>query len=444
VGALAVVLVVVGVVVGAILRQSGLTSFGRSAAPPALVGKAYTLQGAGSLSCFSAPVWSPDGKRLAVVAAVQAATDSCFLANTMMNISQPDSVGVSQTNGLPPDTFAIAIVDAATGHVTRTVKLPKLSNSALCARDPQCQYASPAWESVGWSPDGRSVAAFFTYTFLYQPTRGSAYTQERGVLIVAPVDGSSAPRLLIGKGRIQPEQNTGHIDLNAIYSAPRFTWNLATGVATPSDIHRSASPFTTPFATGYQLGADGALAVDQQPQAGDVSPWRVGVLLLTNTNAATPLYSYQTSQWLWSADGRFALPNLDTGAYVSIPGVTAQPPANTSGLAGEATVSPPDAAIFASVRAVAALRHSAALARNPDGKLLATYGCGASAGELTIRNVASGATLAHTSYSYPLTSFSLGCVGDIEPIAWSPDGARIATTDGVDGQIIIWRVNLHA
>ena len=52
--------------------------------------------------------------------------------------------------------------------------------------------------------------------------------------------------------------------------------------------------------------------------------------------------------------------------------------------------------------------------------------------------------MAHASYIYPLTSFSLGCLGDIGPIAWSPDGARIATTDGVDGQIIIWRVRLGA
>lgn len=99
-----VVLVVVGVVVGAILQQSGLVTPGRGAAQPALVGTAYTLTGAKPLSCFSPPAWSPDGKQLAVVAVAQAATDPCFLANTMTNVSQPDSVGNTSTSGLPPDT----------------------------------------------------------------------------------------------------------------------------------------------------------------------------------------------------------------------------------------------------------------------------------------------------------------------------------------------------
>jgi WD40 repeat protein len=51
--------------------------------------------------------------------------------------------------------------------------------------------------------------------------------------------------------------------------------------------------------------------------------------------------------------------------------------------------------------------------------------------------------VAQANYTYPLTSTSLGCGGGLGPIAWSPDGAHIAATDGPDGQIIVWQVNVR-
>ena len=444
-------LVVVGVVIGAILRQSGSAPFGHGAArpAPALVGKAYALQGAGPLSCPSNPAWSPNGKQIVILALAQAPTGGCSLANQInqiTNIAQADyqvNGDGSSTSSGPGDIFAIVILDAATGHVVRIVKLPELTGSVLCEGADSCGAESASPESVGWSPNGQMVAAFFTYHVTYA---NSTLWQQRGILVTAPANGSRAPRLLIAKGRVLAYSTGAPISSATVYSLPRFVWDLSTGVGAFADIHRAEdTEFTTPFAQGYQLGTDGALRLDQQPQPGDVSPWRAGSLVLRAGVTAGPVtYAYQTSQWLWSSDGRFVLPNLDAGAYVILPGVTTALPADTSGLTRNPTIAPPDVATRQSIEAVAPQRQTAALARNPDGKLLATYSCGDSAGALTIRAATSGQTLAQNSYTYPLTSTSLGCAGGISPIAWSPDGAYIASTDAPDGQIIVWHVNIHA
>lgn len=435
VSACVIVLLVIGVVVGAILRQGAPGSH----TAPALVSKAYSLA---PLSCPSTPAWSPDGKTLALLVTPQANLSGCHALNIVTDIARTDASGSSDsTSGPPPDVFAIAIVDAATGHVTRTITLPALSQTVLCAGSDPCSITTVSPISVSWSPDGHSVAAFFDYTYFFSD---NIHAQERGALIVARADGSGVPRLLIADGRVRANQTPNDYKLGLIWSAPRFTWNLTTGAGSYSDIHMGLS-FTTRFAPGYRLAADGALSLEQQTRAGDLSPWDEGALLDTQVSGVpTPVYSYQVSQWLWSADGRYVTPNLDTAAYITFPGVTGAPPPDIPRIVNEPSVSPPDAATSQSMQAAARQSVSAALARSPDGKLLATYMCGVSAGELTIRAVASGATLAQTNYTYPLTSNSLGCSGDIGAITWSPDGARIASVDAPEGQIIIWQVNLHA
>lgn len=440
VSALVIILLIVGVVVGAILRQGGLWPLGQHTRPaPALTSKAYSL---GPNSCPSTPTWSPDGKSLALLVTPQPNLSTCFSTYSITSIAQINpAVNGGESNDTTPN-YAILILDAATGHITRTIALPTITAEILCMNASVCSIQSASPVSVGWSPDGKTVAAFFTYVYDYSDNIRS---QNGGVLIVVPADGSGAPRLFLAQGRVRYSQNASSVSLDQVWGPDRFTWNLTTGAATSASVHRAQFVGTTPFAPGYQLGADGALTLDQQAQAGARSPWQEGVLLDTQgPGVSTPVYSWQASQWLWSADGRYVTPNLDTGAYISVPGVTGAPPAPSPGLIGETTASPPDAATNQSVKAVAKLGVSAALARNPDGKLLATYNCGVSTGELAIRAVASGATVAHANYTYPLTNSSLGCSGDISAITWSPDGARIATVDAPDSQLIIWRVNLHA
>ncbi|MGH2501377.1 MAG: hypothetical protein ACRDID_02565, partial [Ktedonobacterales bacterium] len=440
--------VILGVVIGAILQNSGLRLGPKP--PPALVSKVISLSAAGALSCPSAPVWSPDGKQLAVIAVVGASPNGCFPYSDVTNIQQSNN-GETTTNGPAPDKFAIVIFDASSGHAIRTIALPELTNSVLCLPHETCkanamppQLSSPAVQSLGWSPDGRSIAAFIIYSY---SDVAQTYNQHRGLLIVAAADGGSDPRALIALGRVQLDiPNSPSLRPTDFYSPPRFTWDLTSGSSTYSDIQRGQWPATVPLAGGYRLGANGALAVDQQAQTGDSSPWRQGVLDVYTAQGAThSTVRYQTSQWLWSPDSRYALPNVDLGIYLTIPGITVTPPPDNSGLIPEPTVVPADAALNQAIRAAVSAHSNVGLARNPDGKLLATWDCAPNGvGRLTIRQVASGKTLAQASHSYPLTSTSLGCTGDLSPIAWSPDGAHIATSDGPDGQIIVWQVNIHS
>ncbi len=102
-------------------------------------------------------------------------------------------------------------------------------------------------------------------------------------------------------------------------------------------------------------------------------------------------------------------------------------------------------AAFVSVAALAS-RPGVALARSPDGALLASYDCSSSlqVGQLAIRASKSGDPLAQASYTYPYSYYSLACNGDIDLPAWSPDGARLAIGDEQTGMVTIWRVNVHA
>jgi WD40 repeat protein len=433
--------VIFGVVIGAILQNSGLRL--GSKPPPALVNSVISLSAAGSFSCPSAPVWSPDGKQLAVIAGVGAAPNGCPGFSEVTSIAQ--SSNGESISGPPPDTFAVVIFDAASGHVVRSFKLPNPSASVLCAGADPCGVTNTTLESLGWSPDGRSIAIFGLYTFEHG-TPSDLTSQARGLLIVAPVRDAGAPRVLIATGRTVVVPDSSDLKTTDFYSPPRFTWDLTSGSATYADIQRGQGPATVPLAAGYRLGADGALAMEQQAQAGDTSPWRQGVLVTyTAQGAAHSTVRYVASQWLWSPDSRYVTPHLNNDAYLSIQGMTVTPPSDNSGLIPEPIISPPDAALAQAVKAAISAHGNVGLARNPDGKLLAALLCAPSgAGQLTIRNVASGQMVAQADHSYPLTSTSLGCAGDLSAIAWSPDGARIASSDGPDGQIIVWQVNVRA
>ena len=78
--------VIFGVVIGAILQNSGLRLGPKP--PPALVGSVIALSAAGSLSCPSAPVWSPDGKQLAVFAVDGPSSVGCISASNVTDIQR--------------------------------------------------------------------------------------------------------------------------------------------------------------------------------------------------------------------------------------------------------------------------------------------------------------------------------------------------------------------
>ena len=442
--------VIFGLVAGAILKNTS-SPFSPKPPPALTVSKVISLQTAGTLACPSTPVWSPDGKQVAVVALVGATSNSCYSAP---QIQQADGsiINSGTSSGSQSSGFAVAIFDTTTGHAIHTIKLPELTMSLLCAGANPCvanglsdqvYVQTPALQSIGWSPDGRTIGVFFTYFFNYGDF---IHYENRGALIVVPVTGSGAPRAFIAKARVVGFAD-GAVDVNKTYSPPRFTWDLTTGAGSYTDIHQGEYPWTAPFSESYLLDDTGALTLAHQWRTGDASPWNAGVFNMVGPQGASqPTVSYQSSQWLWSADSRYVSPNLNVSAYLVLPGVTVAPPPDTIGSVITApNLTPPDAATTQAVKAAVSAHVGAALARNPSHTLLADYLCAPNGdGQLTIRSGAAGKMLAQTNYSYPLTSTSLGCKGDIGSILWSPDGAHIASVDGPDGQIILWQVNLHA
>jgi len=62
---------------------------------------------------------------------------------------------------------------------------------------------------------------------------------------------------------------------------------------------------------------------------------------------------------------------------------------------------------------------------------------------LSIRANKGSDPLAQTHYRYLSGVLSLACYGDLDALVWSPDGARIATIDEQDAQIIVWQVNVR-
>jgi hypothetical protein len=192
-------LVIVGVF-GAALWQRG-TLFGqpgaRSAA--ALSVKVFTVSGAAGVYCSSTPAWSPDSKSIAVFGQTNPPTDTCVPYNPQLALI---ATGISSSQSVNhADGYALVTLDSATGHIRQRITLPTPDQSALCGGASPCAIENPNVQSLAWSPDGRSVAIFFTYERMTGAVNVNSAQgiQECGGLLIVPVGGaaSAAPRLLL-------------------------------------------------------------------------------------------------------------------------------------------------------------------------------------------------------------------------------------------------------
>ncbi|HET9111554.1 MAG TPA: hypothetical protein VFN78_12070 [Ktedonobacterales bacterium] len=464
--ALAVVaaLIVIAVVVGAILHASGVSASlpQLGAKPtPALTDKIISTVTGKPIYCPSTPAWSPNGQSLATFGQTNMPTDSCGPYIPQTAIAQLSGGSAAFQSSNQPTGLALDIISATTRQVTRQVALPALFqhngktrdpailehnqqiNDLLCDHSTLCQVQSVSLQSLAWSPDGRSIVIFFTYQLLTDynappldnPDAAPATTAMGGGLVIAQVaEGASAPRVLLHTCPKQPYTTTTP-------NQPAFIWNLATGTATDAALPGAGSLDTVAFAPAYQWTSDGQIIplTAAAPTTGraTITPWRAGAI-------AQPLQSpgilYRTSQWLWSPDGHYAMPNLATATYVNMNGAGA-------GATSDAGYAPPltnapDAATSAAIRASLTIRPGVELARNADGSLLASYACQADGSALlTIRPTRSAAQPTQATYSYPSSLYSYSCFGDIGDLIWSPDGSRIAIADAQDEQIIIWQIH---
>ncbi len=456
-----VALIIIGGVVGVTLRRSGapLGPLGTASAP-ALAAKVFAVGGGAGVYCPSTPSWSPDGKSLAVFGQTNTPTDTCIYDNPQTSLIAVGAISTQSANHA--DGYALVILDSATGHIEQRIALPIPDQSALCGSSNACVIENLNVQSLAWSPDGHSVAVFFTYGRLIGAAGPTQDVQECGGLLMtqvgAPATTATALRLLLAAAAPQA------VDAASLPGLPLFTWNLTSGAATTSAIPNALTgatpPFipsylwapngqfiqtsgdTIPFASAYQWTPDNQIAAVAAPaaQMGGVVAWSSGVV--GERRSATDPVLFRTSQWLWSPDGQFVTPNLNTAAYVTTPDV-AQP--SSSSLYTPALVNPPYTSLGVAITAATGSLAGVELAQSPNGKLLASYTCAPdNTGQLTLRPARSGDALAQASYTYPSTVFSLGCYGGISELIWSPNGAHIAIGDRQNAQIIVWQVNVRA
>lgn len=454
-----VVVIVVGVVGGVILRGAGHSGQPGANTTSPLVAKGFDLNGI--IYCASQPAWSPDGKQLAVFGQTNLPTDNCVAYNPQIGAAT-NGGGVYHSINVATG-FALVVLDSATGHVTQRETLTTPSPDALCAGASGCQIQNTNFQSLAWTPDGHSIALFLTYELLTgtDPAGAPLYRQEAGALLIMRPGSGTAPRLLLAAAPPEPANASGDIP-----GLPLITWNVKTGAANvsaiPGALTGATPPFipayawqaneqfiqttgdTIPFAPAYQWTANGqisaATGTTALPAASDISPWRSGVVG-ERRNATDPVL-YRTSQWLWSADGLYVTPDLATSAFLNLPGTDAAP---ATGGYTPPLVNPPNGATSAAIPPALRSEAGMTLAQSPDGKLLATLHCAPNdTAVLSIRANKASDPLAQVHYTYLSGVLSLACYGDIDSIIWSPDGARIATIDEQDAQVIVWQVNVRS
>lgn len=444
-----VTLLVVALGVGYALRR-GPAIHATTTTAPTLTARTFSLSATGGVYCTTTPAWSPDSQRLALLGQTNRPQDSCEPYNPQVTLAQLAGgqnvpyVSVNQAAG-----YALVIFDSASGGVIQRVTLPTPSSATLCGAWAGCKIVGLAPQSVSWSPDGHSVAVFFTYATL---TSGAPQSmREDGGLLLVPVGQSGAqPRLLLAAGPQRPAVASafGATPLDDLV-AQRFTWNTATGAgaatAIPQAPPQAQSLDTIAFAPAWQWGSGGALlpvsAPDSGATTGALSPWASGVVGLRQNADVAALY--RTSQWSWSPDGHWVTPNLATSVYLRLPG--AQVPTTTVGPA-PATADAPDTATSAAVSAAQSSPAGVALAHSPDGARLASYACNANlqTATLAIRAAKSADPLAQATYTYPYSLYSLDCTGDIDLLVWSPDGKRIAIGDEQLAQVTVWQASVRS
>lgn len=403
----------------------------------------FTLPASAGVYCPSQPAWSPDGKYLAVMATTTqpGGLGRCMPYGDLVSNLAAQGFEDNGYQGVFGWNAVVLVLDARTGVIVRRLA-PSDPTQALCAGASHCDAGLVMPTSLAWSPDSASVQLFTLTRVELDVPNGQAFSQYRGALEIMRADGQGGARLLTVFARKTIIQN--NILAVNLYSTPLFVFDLAKGSGRYSDMHEQAGDESVSYAPAYQIGPTGQVSALAAAQPGAISPWTYGALSHNGDyGGGLPSSLLQASQWGWSADGRYVVPDIMTTAYMKIDQVTSGAPAGFPGAYNPPFVAPPDAATLAVVRAVAPRKLTAYVARDPDWTLLASFSCqpDGTTGKLSIRASATGKIVATTLYPFPTLASSLGCPGDAEALNWSPDGSRVAMTDNQDNQIIIWRIS---
>jgi hypothetical protein len=377
------------------------------------------------LACPARAFWSPDGAHLAV---------SAYTKRSSGDPCSPTQAGVD------------AIFDAHTGSLLRTVD-PAAALASLGAQGRAIAYGV-------WTPDGHALVYPVS-----GPSSASGEGETAGLLWV-PIDGS-APHL-----QTSPLQGS---------SCQSFIWDVQVGRIV------DALPCALPPALSYRWAAAGHLAQDRplppsgvpsavarpgsSPDAPAIILWGPGWLEAVNAlddngfpdpTAAPVAFDYRSRTSAWSPDGRYLALGVSMAALLLPPSgpvpVLGDPYCRTySGrnVCHATAVAAPDAG-FAYALATAQRDQFAELAWRPDGKVLAALFTGdqpaATAGDvkpvrITLLDALSGTQVrsltAEPGTGSQALSGGVGVSGE-PPLAWSPDGTRLAFFANDLGAVYIW------
>lgn len=289
------------VVVGGLM---GYLLISRSS-PPTTIRKPTLVHsidlGANNLYCPQAPVWSPDGRQIAIIASDY-------------------RCGEQNNNAANAEQF-IGVFDVTTGKARQIIAL----------KDASAQYHLVGLVSaIAWSPDGKALAAFGP-TSPIQSTNGATHQ----ALILYTMTGQQAiPRVIIGPPtNIYTSQSRAQV------------WNVGALSAGPV-IDSSIPP-----ALSYHWTADGTIAPDQPfPEDGSTPTgrnanhgaftfWQSGYIdalsiidshftsshiSVTGPVAPTGLF-FTASPVVWSSDGRYVVSGISIGGPVAF----STPPSST-------------------------------------------------------------------------------------------------------------------
>ncbi|WIG59243.1 MAG: hypothetical protein OJF49_001990 [Ktedonobacterales bacterium] len=401
-----------------------------------------------AMGCPQAMAWSPDGKTLAVLG-----TGSCPGGTTQFS----DPAG------------KLALVDAATGRIIRTIKLDPLvlplAIPASVSSNPNNELEAGYGEMI-WSPDGKEIAITFGAGTAYQQfdqdhnlVASGVHTINSGLALVDV--GAQTARVLMFASEKAAERLQGQ----------QLRWDVTAGMVAGENV---------PQGLAYRWNGDGSLTATQPlsatpgtPQVGPAgnadggaafTMWRTGGLALNAPCPNVPPYNmpkppvqfapyfalglYTTA---WSPDGRYVQFGVNANGKLA-QAVGQMPPVDPQEGAGcgggdpqylPKTLMPLHDAVLAQVAATMNINNSyVQLAWSADGTLLA-------AGEhktlntverVDVRDCASGKVVATLQGQLLGTITEFGGEHDVDHVAWSPKGTTLAVLVQNAQRLVLWRM----
>lgn len=389
----------------------------------------------GSIDCPFGASFSPDGSRIAVLGS-QGTCDP-------------------YTTTLTPQVAAI--YDTHSGVMSLFVRLEPLIGVNPNLPLAQQTVRSIRYFSLGWSPDGHTLAIIYT-----------AFSATDDITPDTEVDA--------GLILLDTEHGTAHVlrGDSSFFAAPGTSaggfpiWNVATGTEIPAytpdvglafawNAHGMPYPIVKVHGTLNQLPITAGLRYPVGNPDGNstFTIWQPGLLLGPGSSGSGSAAAFTTVFPSWSPDGKYVT-LVSAGAQLPVAQQSAEQ-TNATRHGGMITYPTPsvmpstparDAALVGVQRQIGA-NGWALVAWNPSGTLLASLDCAETgSADLEIRSTTSA--VIQGSVDLPLEAGDSGCHNftsdasayPAQPMMlfWSPDGQRVLVCDQRSSTITVWSV----